>query len=158
YFGTVGAWTGIASIVTQIFLTSWVLDKLGVKVALSFLPVSIFFTSLGFLIFPVLAMATAMSSITNAISYSINQSSKDALYTPTPRDAIYKAKAFIDMFVQRFAKAFAVILNLAFVALIGANVRWLSVLALVLTTGYYGLIAYVGKEFKKDEGQVKKAA
>jgi len=158
FFGTVGVWTGIASIITQIFLTSWVLDRLGVRVALSFLPVSIFFTSLGFLIFPVLAMVTAMSSVTNAISYSINQSSKEALYTPTPRDAIYKAKAFIDMFVQRFAKGLAVFLNLAFVAFTGANVRWLSLLALALTMGYYGLISFVGKEFKKDAGQVKKAA
>ena len=50
----------------------------------------------------------ALNTADNGFSYSINQSAKEALYVPTTREEKYKAKAFIDMFVQRFAKALAV--------------------------------------------------
>jgi len=147
FFAMVGQYTGIASIFIQLFLTPWVLMRFGVRTALSFLPIAIFLTSLGFFIFPVLALVAAMSVSDNSMNYSINQSAKEVLYTATPRDAIYKAKAFIDMFVQRFSKVISVVLNLAFVLLVGKNVRWLSLVALTLTSAWYGLTSYLGTQF-----------
>ena len=128
YFGYVGQVTNIISVVVQLFLTSFVMKRFGVGIALLFLPVAISFGSLGFLLLPSLAFATVMSASDNSLNYSINQSAKEALYTPTSRDVTYKAKAFIDMFVQRSAKVLAVVLNLAVAAYIGLeNVRWLSI-------------------------------
>ena len=57
---------------------------------------------------PASGWAAALNTADNAFSYSINQSAKEALYTPTTPDEKYKAKAFIDMFVQRFAKTLGV--------------------------------------------------
>ncbi len=149
FFATVGQYTGIASILIQLFLTSWVMRRFNVKAALALLPIAIFFSSLGFFIFPVLAFVAAMSVSDNSMNYSINQCAKETLYTPTPPNIIYMAKAFIDMFVQRFAKVLSVILNLAFVSLVGQNIRWLSLVTLGMVTGWYGLISYLGNEFKK---------
>ncbi|MDX1639724.1 MAG: Npt1/Npt2 family nucleotide transporter, partial [Balneolaceae bacterium] len=82
--------------------------------------------------------------------YSINQSAKEALYTPTSQDVKYKAKAFIDMFVQRFAKVLAVVLNLAVAAWVGlGNVRWLSVACLVILVFWILLVRFAGREFEK---------
>ena len=97
----------------------------------------------------ILAFAAAMSVFDNSMNYSINQSAKETLYTPTPPEIIYKAKAFIDMFVQRFSKVLSVVLNLAFVAFVAENVRWLSLVTLGLVSGWYGLITYLGIQFKK---------
>ena len=44
----------------------------------------------------------------SGFSYGINQSAKEALCVPTSKDEKYKAKAFIDMFVQRLAKVLAI--------------------------------------------------
>ena len=150
YFGYVGQVTNIISVVVQLFLTSFVMKRFGVGIALLFLPVAISFGSLGFLLLPSLAFATVMSASDNSLNYSINQSAKEALYTPTSRDVTYKAKAFIDMFVQRSAKVLAVVLNLAVAAYIGLeNVRWLSIAVLIILVGWILIVRYVGKKFDK---------
>lgn len=150
YFGLVGQVTGIGSIVIQLLVTSFVMNRFGVGVALLFLPAAILMGTIGFLVMPTLAFATAMSASDNSLNYSINQSAKEALYTPCSRDVKYKAKAFIDMFVQRFAKVLAVALNLIFAAFVGlAGVRWLSIASLVVLVFWIGVVRYAGRRFRE---------
>jgi AAA family ATP:ADP antiporter len=150
YFGIVGQITSILSLIIQLFFTSYVMKRFGVGTALLFLPVAITFGAIGFLFAPILIFATTMSVSDNSLNYSINQSAKEALYTPTNRDIKYKAKAFIDMFVQRFAKVLAVVLNLAVAAWIGLeNVQWLSIATLIIMVFWIMLVLYAGREFRK---------
>jgi AAA family ATP:ADP antiporter len=118
--------------------------------ALIILPIIDFALSIGFLAVPILWVAAALSISDNSLYYSITQSAKESLYTPTSRDAKYKAKAFIDMFGQRSAKVIAVVLNLVVAAYVGIeNVRWLSIATLMVIAGYFLVVRYAGKEFKK---------
>lgn len=150
YFGFVGQITSIISLIVQLFFTSFVMKRFGVGIALLFLPVAITFGAIGFLFVPGLLFVTLMSASDNSLNYSINQSAKETLYTPTSQDAKYKAKAFIDMFIQRFAKVIAVGLNLAVAAWIGLEqVHWLSVASLIVLIFWILLVRYAGKEFKK---------
>jgi AAA family ATP:ADP antiporter len=149
YFGLVGQITNIISLFVQVFLTSFVMKRFGVGIALLFLPVVITAGSIGFFILPGLAFVTVMSVGDNSLNYSINQSAKETLYTPLSRNMKYKAKAFIDMFIQRFAKVLAVVLNLVFAAYIGLEqVEWLSAASLLLLGFWIWLIIYVGKSFR----------
>ncbi|MEL6190292.1 MAG: Npt1/Npt2 family nucleotide transporter, partial [Myxococcota bacterium] len=111
-FTTVYAITNWTAMLVQLFLTSFVMKRLGVGVALLVLPVAALLGSTAFLALPILWVGSLLNTADNAFSYSINQSAKEALYVPTTREEKYKAKAFIDMFVQRFAKALAVGLSL----------------------------------------------
>jgi|AntRauTorcE11897_2_1112592.scaffolds.fasta_scaffold01630_4 AAA family ATP:ADP antiporter len=150
YFGIVGQITSVVSLIVQLFLTSFIMKRFGVGIALLFLPIAIALGSVGFLIFPSLVFVTIMSASDNSLNYSINQSAKEALYTPTDRDVKYKAKAFIDMFVQRFAKVIAVALNLGVAYWVGLqHVRWLSLACLVILVFWIILVRYVGTEFDK---------
>lgn len=150
YFGYVGQITNVLSLLVQLFLTSFVMKKYGVGVALLFLPIAITLGSIGFLIIPSLAFVTLMSASDNSLNYSINQSAKEALYTPTTREQKYKAKAFIDMFVQRGAKVLAVVLNLAVAAYVGIeHVRLLSIVCLLILSFWIAIVRYAGQEFKK---------
>jgi len=150
YFGFVGQVTSIVSLIVQLFFTSFVMKRFGVGIALLFLPVAITFGAMGFLIMPGLLFVTIMSASDNSLNYSINQSAKEALYTPTSQDAKYKAKAFIDMFVQRFAKVLAVVLNLVVAAWIGlGQIHWLSIASLIILVFWILLVRYAGKEFKR---------
>lgn len=156
YFGFVGQITSIISLVVQLFLTSFIMKRFGVGVALLFLPAAITFGAMGFLIMPGLLFVTVMSAGDNSLNYSINQSAKEALYTPTSQDAKYKAKAFIDMFVQRFAKVLAVVLNLVVAAWIGIkHVQWLSIATLFIMIFWIILVRYAGREFEKKAGNRK---
>ena len=154
FFGMVGQATGIVSIVVQLVLTSFVMKRFGVKVALLFLPVAILGGTIGFLAVPTALLAGAMSVSDNALNYSINQSAKEALYTPTSQDAKYKAKSFIDMFVQRAAKVAAVVLNIGLTALVITDVRWLSIAVALLTVVWIGVVRFLGRRFdeRKAEG------
>ncbi|NBC04773.1 MAG: MFS transporter [Bacteroidetes bacterium] len=150
YFGLVGQITSIVSLIVQLFLTSFIMKKYGVGIALLFLPIAITLGSVGFLVIPSLVFVTIMSASDNSLNYSINQSAKEALYTPTDKDTKYKAKAFIDMFVQRFAKVLAVVLNLAVAAWIGIqHVQWLSIATLLILVFWIMTVRYAGRKFEK---------
>lgn len=149
-FATVFAFTNRFAFFVQLFLTSFVMTRFGVGIALMFLPVAALLGSAGFLILPTLLMGSALNTCDNGFSYSINQSAKEVLYVPTTKEEKYKAKAFIDMFVQRFAKALAVgmslIITLVFTGF--ENLRWLSLVSIVLLVFWILAVRYVGQRFK----------
>jgi AAA family ATP:ADP antiporter len=150
FFAFVGQVTGGVSVFVQLVLTSFVMRRFGVGVALLFLPACILAGSVGFLVMSTIAFATMLSASDNALNYSIHQSAKEALYVPTSRDEKYKAKAVIDMFVQRSAKLLAVGLNLVFAAFVGlASVRWLSLGTIALLGAWIPLSIWLGRRFEQ---------
>jgi AAA family ATP:ADP antiporter len=148
FFGMVGQATSLVSIGVQLFLTSFVMKRYSVKAALLFLPVAILGGTLGFVLLPSLVFVGFMSVSDNALNYSINQSAKESLYTPTSQDVKYKAKSFIDMFIQRAGKVLAVILNLGLTALVIEDVRWLSVAVGLLLVAWIAVIRFLGREYE----------
>jgi ATP:ADP antiporter, AAA family len=150
-FANVFAITNWTSLIVQFFLTSIVLSRFGIMVALAVLPVVMIFASGGFLIFPILWMGSLLNTADNGFSYSINQSAKETLYVPTDRDTKYKAKAFIDMFVQRFAKAVAVGVSLLVTGIFTSfdSIRWLSLFTIAIVVLWLLAVRYAGKEFKR---------
>jgi AAA family ATP:ADP antiporter len=152
FFGIVGQATSLVSIGVQLFLTSFVMKRYSVKAALLFLPVAILGGTLGFVALPTLLFVGFMSVSDNALNYSINQSAKETLYTPTTQDEKYKAKSFIDMFVQRAAKVGAVGLNLGLTLLVVADVRWLSLVVGVLLVAWVAVIRFLGRRYERRKG------
>ena len=153
------AWTWI-SLVVQIVLTRFIMTRSGVGTALLFLPVACLLGSAGFAIAPVLLMGSALNTCDNGFSYSINQSAKEALYVVTTRDEKYKAKAFIDMFVQRLAKAIAVGLALVITVTFSGfeSVRWLSLATAVILLVWIAAARYAGQAFAARESSGPAAA
>ncbi len=148
FFGRVGQATSLVSIGVQLFLTSLVMKRYSVKAALLFLPLAILGGTLGFVLLPTLALVGFMSVSDNALNYSINQSAKEALYTPTTQDEKYKAKSFIDMFVQRAAKVASVVLNLGLTALVITDARWLSLAVAILLLAWIAVIRFLGRRYE----------
>jgi len=145
YFSSVYLVTNSVAVFVQFFLTSLVMRRFGVGIALLFLPVAALSNSTAFLIFPILMIGNALSVGDNALNYSINQSSKETLYVPTTPEVKYRAKAFIDMFVQRFAKVVAVAISL----IIGAGgIRWLSFASIALLIVWIGAVRFAGRQFE----------
>ena len=148
-FATVYLITNIASLVVQVFLTGALMSRFRLTVPLMVLPVAVAVASGMFLMVPALWIGSALSTADNAFSYSLNQSTKEALYTPTTRDEKYKAKAFIDMFVQRFAKAVAVGVSLLVTMIFAdfSTVRWLSVFTIAIVILWAIAARYAGRRF-----------
>ena len=143
--------TNIVSMFVQLFLTSFIMTRFGLTAALLFLPAAILIGSSAFIAIPVLWVGSFLNTADNGFSYSINQSAKETLYVPTTRDEKYKAKAFIDMFIQRFAKAIAVVLSLGITLLFKdfSSVRWLSLATLIAVIIWIFIIKFVGRRFNE---------
>ena len=150
-FTTIYALTNALALVVQLFCTSLVMTRFGLGTALLVLPVAVLAGSGAFLVLPVLWVGSFLNTADNAFSYSINQSAKEALYVPTTRDEKYKAKAFIDMFVQRFAKALAVGVSLVLTTLFSdfSTVRWLSIFTAIMVALWIWAAAYAGRRFRE---------
>jgi AAA family ATP:ADP antiporter len=150
-FSLIFAITNWVSMLVQLLLTSFIMTRFGLLTALMILPAACFIASAGFLAVPVLWVGSLLNTADNGFSYSINQSAKEALYVPTTKDEKYKAKAFIDMFVQRFAKALAVGISLLITSLFVefSSVRWLSISTIVLVIIWVFAVRYAGQSFKK---------
>ncbi len=152
-FATVFAITNATSLVVQLFFTSLVMTKFGVGAALLVLPLAVIVGSGAFLFLPGLWVGSLLNTADNGFSYSINQSAKESLYVPTTKDEKYKAKAFIDMFVQRFAKAVAVGVSLTVTTWFTdfSAVRWLSAFTILVVLLWLVAVRYAGREFARRE-------
>ena len=146
---TVYTLTNSLSAFVQLFLTGYVLRRYGVAVALSVLCFSTLTGSSAFAAMPVLWVGSLLNTADNAFSYSIHQSAKESLYVATTRDEKYKAKAFIDIFGQRVAKAIAVVVSLGLTIHVTefSSVRWLSLLSVGLSLALLMLVRYAGRCF-----------
>lgn len=148
-FATVYSITNWISMFVQLFLTSFVMSRFGVGAALLALPAVVLAGSTGFLALPVLWTGSLMCIGDNALSYSMNQSARESLYTVAGRNEKYQAKAFIDMFVQRFAKALAVGVSLLVTAWFTdfSALRWLSLATLALAVAWIAAVRFAGARF-----------
>ena len=148
-FSTVYAITNWVAMLVQFFLTSFIMTRFGLTTALMILPVAALAGSFGFLAVPILWAGSLLNTADNGFSYSINQSAKETLYVPTSRDEKYKAKAFIDMFVQRFAKALAVGVSLGVTTVFTefSSVRWLSIGTAAVVALWIFAVRYGGRKF-----------
>ena len=133
----------------QLLVTPFLLMRYGVKTALLVQPLFVLASSGGFLVAPVVWVGSALLVSDSGFAYSITQSAREALYTPTTIDEKYKAKAFIDMFVQRFAKAIAVGVSLLATLIFTdfSTIRWLSLFTIVLVVVWAFAARYAGSRF-----------
>ncbi len=154
-FATVFAISNVVALVVQLFLTTVVMRRFGLAVALLVTPFVMVLGSVAFLALPILWVGSLLNTADSAFAYSINQSAREALYTPTTRDEKYKAKAFIDMFVQRFAKSVAVGVSLAITLVFAdfSTIRWLSLLTLALVAAWAFAARYAGRQFAAMEAR-----
>ena len=101
------------------------------RLALLVPPVVMASASVGLAIVPAVSMAFLLAASDRGLNYSLQQVTKETLYVPLTDLDRYKAKAFIDMFVDRAAKALSSVALIALIALVGVSIRVSLAIALV---------------------------
>ena len=100
--GTVQTYVNLLSLVLQAFVVSRIFRYIGVRGALFVLPV-IAATGYGAIaLIPTLLAVQWTKIFENSTDYSIQNTTRQALFLPTSREAKYKAKQAIDSFFVRF--------------------------------------------------------
>ncbi len=150
-YGRLGWIASIVAVFAQLVLVPLLLPSK--RVALLVPPVVLFAGVVGVVLLPVIATAVVMVSIDRGLNYSIQQSTRESLYVPLTDAQKYKAKAFIDMFVDHAAKALASILLLGLIAMSSASPRVTllvscgSMLAWIVCAHRLGIYAATRKAF-----------
>jgi ATP:ADP antiporter, AAA family len=144
FFAQIGTIVNGLGLIVSLFLVSFVMRRFGLKTALLILPVAMAIASGIYVVVPVLITAALLTISDNAFSYSMNQTARETLFEPTSDDVVYKARAFINMFVQRLGKGAAILMALALGAI---QIRFLSILALVVIVIWAGFALYAGRRF-----------
>ncbi|MFQ5526675.1 MAG: MFS transporter [Thermoanaerobaculia bacterium] len=140
FFGNFYSVMGVAAAIFQIFWTSRIHRSLGVGFALRVLPASlvtgtaILFLAATFWPSLLLLAGLALKVGENGIRYSLDQSTRELLFVPVPRETRMRAKAVIDVLLQRGAKGLAALLLLpvAFGWLTPVRAGWLNLAILAL--------------------------
>jgi len=128
FFGHFNAGLMIMAFFLQLLMTSNVIKRFGIRFTLLFYPAILFLCSCGIFFAPVLLMAILIKGSDKSLSYSINQSVRELLYIPIHPKVKYKAKIFIDMFLNRFAKGIGALI-LMFILYFQLDIRFISLVS-----------------------------
>jgi ATP/ADP translocase len=96
---------------------------------------------------PVVGMSFVLAASDHGLNYSLQQSTKETLYVPLRDVQKYKAKAFIDMLVDRAAKALAALALVALIARVGLSVRASMVVSLVALAVWLACAVALGRVY-----------
>ena len=118
-FADVNFWTSVTSFLVSSFLTGPIIKRFGVGGSL----MTAGLANLGFfvvmLLSPSLALASFGWGLDGVTRYTTFKTAKESTYASRDKDTIYRVKAFVEMFVYRFARGLAGLMILAINALGG---------------------------------------
>ncbi len=152
FYGNFFTWMGIAAFVFQLLFTARIHRALGVGFAMRVLPVTMAIGTIGIFFavasFPaaLLTMAIVLKVGESGLRYSLDQATRELLFLPVPAKARLKAKAYIDVFVQRGAKGLAAILLLpiTFGVMQANGAGWIMLVLIVI---WMFVISLMAKEY-----------
>jgi len=148
FYGNYFTWVNIVSALLQAFVVSRILKYFGVRGGLLVLPFVALFGYLSMAFIPLVAFIRGAKIAENSLDYSVQNTTRNALYLPTSREAKYKAKQANDTFFVRLG-------DLASAGLVFAGTTWLAfgprqfALTAVALVGVWLVVAFVlGKRFQ----------
>lgn len=151
-FGNFFSLMGVVGFLVQIIFTQRIHRVLGVGVGMRILPSSVacasllMLVALGFYPAATLAAAYVLKLSDTAFRHSVEQSTRELLYMPVPSPLRIRAKAYIDVFVQRFSKGVAALALLP-VPLGLLHPMHLSWLILLVALGWLWITKIVRREY-----------
>src|SRR3954466_13710372 len=135
FLATVGLWMSAIGFIVQVWLTSKIHRYLGIGFALLILPVSLGSTGVIMLLNGALWAPALARILDQSLRYTVDKTTREILFLPLPSDIKIKAKSFVDVTVDRMAKALGAILLIVLVKPWGLHLDWqhLSYASLVMT-------------------------
>ena len=135
FLAKVTFYLSIVGFVVQVGLTSRIHRSLGLAFALLILPVSLGSTAVIILLSGALWAPAAARVLDTSLRYTIDKTTREVLFLPLAPDLKYRAKPFVDVTMDRFAKAVGALLLLVLIKPWGLGLDWqhLSYASLAVT-------------------------
>ncbi len=140
------AYVNIIGVVMQLFVVSRVIKYIGIRGALYVMPVISLAGYTTMSVAPVLSLIFIAKIAENSMDYSLQNTTRQALWLPTTRIAKYKAKAAIDTLLVRGGDVLSTGL-VALGALLSFGTKTFAVFNVVLVLGWLTVVTLLGREY-----------
>jgi AAA family ATP:ADP antiporter len=124
FLSEIRQYTSLIGFVIQILLTSRIHRYLGIGFALLIIPVVDASTGLLMLLTGALWTSGLARVMDTSLRYTVDKTTREILFLPLPVDVKYQAKPFIDVTVDRLAKAVGALILLVLVQPWGLGLSW----------------------------------
>jgi AAA family ATP:ADP antiporter len=146
-YGRLGWIVSSTALVTQLLIVPVLLPSK--KIALLVPPLVMAAATVGLAALPVVSLAILAAASDRGLNYSLQQVTKETLYLPLSDLERYKAKAFIDVFVDRAGKAFSSVALLVLVAFMDVSPRVSLALAFTSLMVWVACASVLGTSYAK---------
>ena len=136
FFGQYFAVTGIATIVIQLFVTSKLLSRFGILVAILILPVFLMLGSIGFFMTPILATVYLSKFSDQVFKFTLHNSSIQLLWIPVKNTIKTRLKPIIEGSIRAGLEGLSGVLIFIAVTVFNIPIHYLS-LSIVLIAIYW---------------------
>jgi AAA family ATP:ADP antiporter len=138
FLAEVMVYVSLAGFVVQLAFTSRIHRSLGLLFALLLLPVALGGTAVLILLTGSLWAAGTARVVDATLRYTVDRTTREVLFLPISADVKYRAKPFIDVTIDRVAKALAAVLLLVLIQPWGLGLDWrrLSYASLAATAAW----------------------
>jgi AAA family ATP:ADP antiporter len=142
----IAIYLSLAGFLVQIGLTGRLHGSTGLVVALLILPLTIGASAVVILLNAVLWAPAAARVLDTSLRYTIDKTTREVLFLPIEQDLKHRAKAFVDVTVDRFARAAAAVVLVIAIKPWGLGLGWpqLSYLSLAIV-GVWGTLSVVAR-------------
>ena len=153
FFGAFFAILLIFSYLLHVFFTSRILRNFGIRVALLIAPLFLLIGSITIFAVPFTALifwAVLIKGTDKSLAHSLSQSVRELLYIPISPEIKYKAKVFIDMFMNKVAKGLGAVLLFLFIFVLHftiEQIRFVSLAAIIFIVIWILLNIQITKEY-----------
>ncbi len=124
FLAQVTVYLSLIGFVIQVGLTSRIHRVLGIGFALLMLPVSLGTTAVIMLFNRALWAPGLARVLDTSLRYTVDKTSREVLFLPLPAELKYRAKPFIDVTMDRFAKGMGALLILVLIKDWGLGLDW----------------------------------
>jgi AAA family ATP:ADP antiporter len=149
FYGNFFTFVNIISALLQTLVVSRVIKHFGVRVALLVLPVVAMVGYAGMAFVPLLAFIRTVKLAENSIDYSLQNTTRNALYLPTSREAKYKAKQANDTFFVRFGDVISAGVVFAGTTWLGFAARQFALVNVALAAIWLILAVAIGSRYRQ---------
>jgi len=136
FFGKYYAITGIARIIIDLYITSRVLSRFGILIAILILPISLMIGSLGFLLSPILATVFLSKFSDQVFKFTLHNASIQLFWIPVKNTIKTKLKPIIEGSIRASLQGLSGVVIFIAVTIFNIPIHYLS-LSIVLIAIYW---------------------
>jgi len=151
FYGDFFTYVNVLTALMQLFLVSRIFKWFGVRAALFFLPVIALGSNAVIALVPALLVVRIGKILENSTDYSIQNTTRQALFLPTTREQKYNAKAAIDTFFVRFGDVLSFLIVFGITAGLGARGTSVALANIGLVALWLLLAAGISRQHRRLE-------